>query len=413
MRKIFLLVLFALLLGVGVVALIETDPGYVLITYGNYTVETSLWVGLLVLGIFSLLVYWTLRLVRNIIGGQDSLVSWLGERRHQASSRMTTKGMINYIEGNWSRSRTQLLKGARNNEAPMINYLMAARASYSLDEPEKMREYLSAAEEAESGAGVAVELTQAEMKLDAGQYEQALATLVRARRNASRHPRVMDLLSKAYYGLKDWDSLAELIPELRKHKVLGESELRDLEREVHTHRLEQSVNAVGGTLLGSWQQMPGEMKRDPEIVAVYARLLIDQGEQAEAEKVIQRALKQQWDSRLVRLYGYVESDNPAKQLSRAEGWLSGHPNDPELLLCLGRLCARKELWGKARDYFERCYQANPSAEVCAELGRLLVALEEPKVAAAYFREGLMLREGELPELPLPEQQPTTPLLEGS
>ena len=55
----------------------------------------------------------------------------------------------------------------------------------------------------------------------------------------------------------------------------------------------------------------------------------------------------------------------------------------------------------------------PSAEVCAELGRLLVALEEPKVAAAYFREGLMLREGELPQLPLPEQQAKTPLLEGS
>ena len=34
MRKIFILVLIALLAGVAVVALIETDPGYVLFYYG-------------------------------------------------------------------------------------------------------------------------------------------------------------------------------------------------------------------------------------------------------------------------------------------------------------------------------------------------------------------------------------------
>ena len=42
MRKLFVLILIALLLGVGIVAVIETDPGYVLLSYGNYTLETSL-----------------------------------------------------------------------------------------------------------------------------------------------------------------------------------------------------------------------------------------------------------------------------------------------------------------------------------------------------------------------------------
>ena len=58
MRKLFVIVLVALLLGVGVVALIETDPGYVLVSYGNYTLETSLWVGLLVLLLLLLLFIW-------------------------------------------------------------------------------------------------------------------------------------------------------------------------------------------------------------------------------------------------------------------------------------------------------------------------------------------------------------------
>jgi HemY protein len=64
---------------------------------------------------------------------------------------------------------------------------------------------------------------------------------------------------------------------------------------------------------------------------------------------------------------------------------------------------RAKLWGKARDYFESSYRLVHSAEVCAELGRLLTALEEPGVAAAYFREGLLLREDALPTLPMPDK----------
>jgi HemY protein len=73
------------------------------------------------------------------------------------------------------------------------------------------------------------------------------------------------------------------------------------------------------------------------------------------------------------------------------------------LLCLGRLSARNKLWGKARDYFESSYRLQRSPEICAELGRLLTGLGEPKVAAAYFREGLLLSESGLPQLPEPEK----------
>ena len=46
MRTLLIIALLALLLGVGLVALIQSDPGYILIAMGRYTVESSLWVGL-------------------------------------------------------------------------------------------------------------------------------------------------------------------------------------------------------------------------------------------------------------------------------------------------------------------------------------------------------------------------------
>ena len=120
-----------------------------------------------------------------------------------------------------------------------------------------------------------------------------------------------------------------------------------------------------------------------------------------AERVILRALKQAWQPALVREYGYLKGQNASRQLSQAEKWLKAHPDDPQLLLCLGRLSARNQVWSKSRLYFESSYRVEHSAEICAELGRLLTSFGESEAANAYFREGLLLSEDELPDLALP------------
>ena len=407
MRRLFFLMLIALLAGVGVVAIIETDPGYVLVSYGNYTLETSLWVGLLLLFFFTLLVYAVVRLIRRLLAGQSSLVNWFGGRQAQRSSRLTARGLVNYIEGNWSKARQQLLKGVKGNETPLLNYLAAARASDSLNEPDKMREYLGAAEASDSNAIVAVEITEAQIRLAAHDYEQAASILARARRNAGKHPQVLKLLYEAYSGQGDWLNLLELLPELHKHRILPGDDLDKLERECQIRLLSKPQTGEGETGLnyvqGRWQALPAYLKKDSEILQSYLQRLIELEAFEEAEKLTARALKNEWSDQLARLFGLIRGGNPTRQLAQAEAWLTQHDDSAQLKLTLGRLAARNKLWGKARDYFESAYKQQRSSEVCAELGRLLTALGEPGVAAAYYREGLLLRETELPNLPMPDK----------
>ncbi len=407
MRTLFLILIFGLLAGVGVVALIKTEPGYVLISYGNYTLETSVWVGLVLLVLFTTGLYLAISLIWRLLRSRSWVSGWLGGRRNRRGAKQTNKGLINFIEGNWQRARTQLLSGARKTDAPLINYLIAARASYQLDEPEKMREYLAQADASETGAGIAVEITQAEIQLGAGQYEQAAATLVRARRNAGRHPYVLSLLLKAYLGLRDWQELALLIPDCRRYQVKSEAELDRLEREVARNQLMQAAHAAGegdaeAVLHRQWQALPANLRKDTTLGALYVRMLLESKAQGAAEKVCLRLLKSGWNDELVHLYGLIESDDASRQLGRAEKWLVDHPGDSTLLLALGRLAARDRLWGRARDYFEQCFRQQPSAEVCAELGRLLEQLGEPALAASYYRKGLQLEFDALPALPMPD-----------
>ncbi len=405
MRRVFLLGLGALVLGVGLIALIQTEPGYVLVTYGDYTVETSLWVALALIVLVVLLLYGLVHLIHRLLLGPRSLSSWLGHRRARQASRQTASGVINFIEGKWAKSRTQLVKGAEGNEDALLNYLLAARASQRLGDPERATRHLAEAEALSAGSDVAVALTRAELALDAGDYQRAAEALEQARSEGGRHPRVVELLCRTYAGAERWHDLIPLLPEARKQRVLPFDELLEMERAAHARLLQRIAEAEGEgaaeALQEQWHQVPPELRRDPAMLQGYASLLVAEGADQAAGDVILRGLRDQWDPALVRLFGYVRSADPARQLETAEAWLAQHADDAQLLLCLGRLSARCELWGKARDYFEKSYQLENTPEVCAELGRLLASQGEELPAAAYYREGLAQEEARLPELPLP------------
>lgn len=409
MRRLFATALVALLVGVGIVVVIETDPGYVLVAYGNYTLESSLWIGLALLLLLVLAIFLLLRLVYRIVGGRRSLFSWLDARKVRNAQRLSTQGLINFTEGNWLTARRQLVRGAQFNDAPLVNYLLAAHASAQLQDAEKVDEYLRAASDSEPGADMAVKIAQAEVKLRAGEYAQVVAAFDQPTRNYNRHPHVLNLLRQAYLGLQDWDRLLELLPLLQKHKVLSGEELQQLERETHLKRLERSDNSLE-QLRAIWQKVPKPLQREANLVQAYACSLARLGDHDSAEDVLLRALKNDWQSALVRQLGFVQTSDVQRQLTRAENLLAAHPDDAQLLLSLGRVSARAKLWGKARDYFESSYRLDPNAEVCAELGRLLNGMGEPSVAAAYFREGLLLREDALPALPMPDKMVPDALL---
>ena len=117
--------------------------------------------------------------------------------------------------------------------------------------------------------------------------------------------------------------------------------------------------------------------------------------------MLRKALKQGYDSRLVRLYGQLRGRDPARQLQTAEALLKQQPQDPLLLLSLGRLCLINGLWGKAREYFEISLEFSRSAETCAELARLLASQGDVARSNQLLQETLALQGRSLPELPQP------------
>ncbi|KUJ82902.1 metal-dependent phosphohydrolase [Microbulbifer flavimaris] len=391
-----------LLFGAFLAEMIRSYPGYLLLAVGGKRIEMNLWiaVGALALGLLLLfLVFWLLRsLLRGVEGG----VSRIRFGRTRVARRRLTNGLVEFMEGNWARARRQLLKSAPRSDAPLINYLAAARSAYELGYRDEANELLAKAEASGEDTRLAVALSQARMQLLDKHYEQCIASLERAKQVEPKHPAVLQLLKEAYYRLGDWNRLRALLPELEKHANMPDEEMEQLELEIYQHQLRDAASRRDPEKLSeTWQGLSGRWQRHMTLRSLYAELLHDSGNDPEAEKHLRWVLNREWRPELARLYGCLTGADATEQLTVAEGWMKEYGENGDLLTCIGRLCLRNELWGKARQTFEKSLLLRSDPATSAELARLLHALGEKEQAAELYKEGLMHAVADLPDLPLP------------
>ncbi len=400
--RILILGLLGLAASVLLALAIKADNGYILIGYGEWTVEGSLAFFLLLNLLLFGALYLTLRIVSRIGATPRRLHDWREQRGAKRARKALTQGLVELSEGNWKQAERDLVRFAGKSETPLLNYLAAARSAQQQDAHERRDHYLQLAHESMPEADVAVGLTQAELQLDHAQLEQALATLKHLREIAPRHTHVLKLLKELYQRLGDWQELGQLLPELKKRKVVEPDELQALELRVFQNQLSVAAQDENLTRLQTvWNRIPAAIRFREEMVTTYVNHLMNRNEHNQVEYTLREAIDRRWSDDLVELYGRVPADDAARQLSTAEVWLKDRPRNPVLLLTLGRLCLGNKLWGKARTYLEASIGIEPSSAAYRALGALLEKMEEKEKALICFKAGLELSSEHPAALELP------------
>jgi HemY protein len=391
--KTLSILLISLVVAVALGLLLTYDPGYVLIGYGAWTIETT--VSLLAAALLAgfLAFYLLLRFLVGLRRAPQRVRDWERRRKALRARNALNRGLLELAEGDWTGAEKRLLKHAADSDTPLLNYLAAARAAQQQGAHERRDHYLRLAHQGMPDADIAVGLTQAELQIAHRQMEQALATLTHLRTLAPRHGHVLKMLMRLYERLHDWEHLRDLLPELRKRKVLDEEAAERLETRLHGELLAQA--ARGGdadALRDAWNRVPRRLLHNPDLVLAYAGQMKVLGESEEAEDLLRASLKKVWDDRLVDLYGRLPGD-AVRQLAAAEEWLRQHERDPVLLQTLGRLAMRASLWGKAREYLEASAAIAPTVEGYQLLGSLAEQLRDAAGATDYYRKATLLATG--------------------
>lgn len=400
------LAMIALVASVAIALFALPDPGYVLIGYGHYSIETSLVVFVLVL----FLAYLALRVLAGFWHVPGRLHRWEQGHRVRRLQKHFDEAVMDLSEGRLERAERRLLRIMRFGEAPLAVYLSAARAAQQLAASDRRDRYLELAQRIHPQAETTIAIEQAGMQLAQAQSDQAQTTLARLRKLKPHSEQLLRLLMQLYLQQQDWQSLRELLPDLRRHNVLSDKHWQRLAIQVYRERiLELSAQKDAAALQDGWKQLPVPVQKDEGMLAVYLEQLLRLGAHRHAEHIIREHLKHTWNPRLVYLFGELEDVDSSRQQSLAERWLEKRPGDPVLLLTLGKISMRNQLWGKARSYLENSIAGNPCAEAYRRLGALLEQLEEPDKAAECYRKGVQLGAAgaDTSGLPAPSKESTS------
>lgn len=395
MRRVTVLVLL-LVASVAAALWFEQQGGFVMVRLGELTLQTSLFVAVVILVVGFALLWLSSGLLQRLWQTPGALRARWSEHKSHKAQRELIDGLIELAEGRFARAERQLESTSAAAEQPVLHHLLAALAAQRQGNWQRRDDLLALADTAAPRARVAIGLVQAQLQVEAEQWEQALATLGWLREKAPKNDRVVDLLATALQAVDDDAALRELLPVLRAQSSLSAERLAAIE-----HRALQQAFAALGPDAGSdaladiWKSLPKARQRDPALQALYARALIAADCPATAERELKRWLRSHWSSELVAVYGELETDPKERALEQLGKWLNERPEDPELLFAAGRQAMRCELWGQARDYLQAAAARDGRAQILRLLAELHEDLGETEKARHCYRRalGLDAREG--------------------
>jgi HemY protein len=386
-RWLLMLVIVAALAAFGWHWVAE-DPGYVLVQLRGWQAETTV-----VAALIMLLVAWAL------IGAAWYAVRWpfgaLTRRHRRLSRKKMSDGLVALMEGRHGDAERDLHRASRLDVLRGPALLAAAEAASRRGEHGRA---LTTLDEAGQVSPRAARVLRARVLRREGKSTEAVNLLAGDADSGNLTPGGWRELALAALDSGDMRRARQALEPLQKSGALGLRGFAALEANVLSASMRAAPDAAALNTL--WSQLPKVQRRVPAAIDAYARRAASFGMVLPAMDEVESALRREWSPLLIETYGALAGDDIEARLRRAESWLDAHPNDANLLLTLGRMCARLSLWGKATPYLERSLALSPSSGAWEALGDVYAGQSDAALAQRCYRNALALARGEpIQELP--------------
>ena len=374
---------------VGIALFARHSTGYVVIVSAPYRIELSLNL-LIFLVLAGYLAFYTLaRLISTLAAIPERVRAYRIERTHGKLRQALNDALLAFFQGRYASAEKSAVAALSGEETKGVAAIIAARSAHELGRFSEREQLLDQAKGAAPEVDQARLTTLADLLVSQERYDEALAVLNDLSARDSRNLRLLRLKLQAEQATRNWDAVLDTVAALAKLGGLAPAEATGVRRMAHLGNLNRKAQDVAA-LTAYWRQLPSEMRVDPTVAATAARYHLALGGNAEAQAIIEQALEREWNPGLVAMYGESAGSNAMPQIERAEKWLRGHARDPALLLALGKLCLRQELWGKAQSYIEASLALEPTHDGHMTLAALMERIGKHQEAVQHFRRSAEL-----------------------
>jgi len=370
--------------------------GYVLLVYPPYRVEMALlFFGVLALAAFAAL-YFVSRVVFQTMAIPGHVRAFRARRRSARAQSALIAALQLFFEGRYARVEKEAGRAIELGANSGVAALLAARAAHHLRAFARRDGWIERAALTGDSMHVARLVTRAELALDERDFVAARSALRDLQELGPKHIATLRMMLRAERGSGNWEEVLRLATLLAKRDAISPALAEDYKMQATIELLARDAGNRAA-LEARWKQVPAREQAHPRLAAAAARHAGAVGAATLAREIIEKALAAEWGAPLVTLYGELlpldagaRATEARVRIERAEKWLRGRPEDPQLLATLGRLCMLAELWGKAQSYLEASLSFEETRGAHLELARLAEGHGRPADAQRHLRRGAEL-----------------------
>lgn len=345
-----ILLWFVLLLAAGVLAhFMVRYPGYVMVAWGEWMLEVTLWTALGAAVVVLLSCWLAIRLIRG--ANPVRLARRYKDRRDRRLARDETEHAVRaWLKGDDSaalEALNKVVQAGGSERLPRLLTLVPARESGDWEQrkAEVTRQ--------DPELAVVARWLEAEQLWQSGDYP----AFVELFDQAPELKEVRGLRHRYWQALLDNGQAEDALKLINQTPHLNPADRERWQLNAGLALVEQARQSQ--EQLSALKALPKSLRQHPTLVAAEVRCLAEHERMDEAFRQLKKNLDRQPADPLLVLLGELPFDTH-KALGLAEQLEKKAESSPMLNWTLGQLCERESLWGKAHDYLEDAWRQMPS-----------------------------------------------------
>ena len=274
MARISLYLTLGLIVGGLLVNAIARDPGYLQLAWGDWQVETSVWLALATFILGYVLLWIAIQLLGSVFRVPLKLSAWFGVRSARGAQRQTDKGFAAFYEGRWEVAEKALRKTRTAREQTLLHPLYEALSAMHCGDTDRALEVLDQAEGGDTLPLSVVTMSRAHCHLLAESYERAHQALAALSKQDLQTPRAIAIRCELAFQQSDWQQLTELLPGARRGQLISGITLAGWEEQAWLAVISEGKESA----TTAWKRAPDTQKAENSALwpALIARLIKEQ-----------------------------------------------------------------------------------------------------------------------------------------
>lgn len=380
MIRAFILLL-AVLAGGWLVAdsMKNLGPGYVLVYFNHYSLETSVWIGSLLLFLAVLICYLLIRVAAKLL----QFARFTGQLKKGRQRQWFDRSVSSMLQEDYDSAKRYALRNKQFED-----FILAGRAALAATDVESARECLKKAANCEKLDIFSLSLLHYDIALSEGDQHEMDRLLPQLQEQNQQHIAVLKRTVQHYINRSRFKELQQLIEHLQKkqkgsHQALQKVLLMQAANAVIAHAVTENNPEQ---LQQVWQRVAKTAARN-HVLPVYCKALISLKQEKEAEKLLFSRLRNTFDEACLVPYAMLSFD-AKEQLEYLQTMDESHPYNAKLQLALAVLMMQQEEWESAKQYLDKSLLILPSREAYQYLAEYYQATQQLGLALNSMQKAM-------------------------